>query len=799
MARNISTNEMWNCSSEVSVWPSGTTNYNNLTNKPSINWVELSWNKTSDDLELQEKLFETTEWVEEVRVNLTATSWLRSWYALNTSALAVWNIYTVWDTSFVGETWAYSFWLLPVFEWERVEYFAKEGVNPIIYIETDWEITYKWTTWAEHKEDFIADRDFYIWFSSVTTSNWSPYIKVYNRTNVPERISNIEELWLVSTIIDVNDWLFVDSSKFWLWYIKTADFTVWDTIEYELFFSTAYRNMGRFKVYEWDVIYAPFWKTGTNPWVLTDENNVILKKWLKNSFFPLGGLEVEEDWYLYISSMTTADEYASNTLQSMSISVSGPNRIKKYGVEYDYNKLKNIPTIEGLEFTWNWSYNDLHIIWKEYGKLDFERRYYATSSLARGEPLPEPTESASYSSLSLDVEEWDKIIYTIEAKIYPIIFTDDNNIIYEIIPSGERSITEPLTISKKWTIIFQHTHSHDAYIKLWKTEWHMTDEAVKKIIIDNRMSPRIYNPSFDIKKTWLRVLDIWNSFSTDPIVYLSGMIENMWLDVSDMCFARLNRGSGSYKTMYDNYCWLDTTNFSYYSRVFWWEEYEQLVTADTISWPNWQTNNMFKKVMEECEFDLIIIHQVSTYSAEREKRDWNTSAWYLNEVISILKAHNPNAAIWFLQTHASFNNNNDTQERWEGIAQATQFMQDNYWIDFIVPVGTAVENLRLTSYSTEENKHISRDWHHMWDWLCQYTWCLAYYQTLLWTRYGVSIANDTFTKDVSSKTPEVEWSNINVDNTTRPVAIRAALAACANYQKLTDPTDMEWLIPDSNS
>ncbi|MFR9552469.1 MAG: hypothetical protein SNG90_08970, partial [Rikenellaceae bacterium] len=73
------------------------------------------------------------------------------------------------------------------------------------------------------------------------------------------------------------------------------------------------------------------------------------------------------------------------------------------------------------------------------------------------------------------------------------------------------------------------------------------------------VTPMMYNPPLDLRRSTLRVLDIGNSYTVDATSYLANLIAASGADVDDMCIYYANRGSASYKSWYDVYHDSDTS------------------------------------------------------------------------------------------------------------------------------------------------------------------------------------------------------------------------------------------------
>lgn len=314
--------------------------------------------------------------------------------------------------------------------------------------------------------------------------------------------------------------------------------------------------------------------------------------------------------------------------------------------------------------------------------------------------------------------------------------------------------------------------------------------------------PKISNPPIDIRKdvmAQLRVLDIGNSFSGDPTSLLSGFISavTQGIDISNMCFYTCARGGGSFKTFYDSWHNQDTYGgttepMCHYGVNKLFGGLSQPITgADALA--------KMHSCFTDAKWDMIIIHQVSTYSGNYDIWEGNTDGGYLKEFIRIIKLYQPQATIGFLMSHASFSQspNGDTSALYSNIAKSIQKMHANYGIDFIIPVATAVENLRaseaLKTMYPNVTKGYSRDAHHLGYGLARYVANATYFQSLLGKRYGVSVFGNAYRYSVTSDEKESATypeDCIDVTNSNATLAQLCAINACNEMYNIVSPDNI---------
>lgn len=102
-------------------------------------------------------------------------------------------------------------------------------------------------------------------------------------------------------------------------------------------------------------------------------------------------------------------------------------------------------------------------------------------------------------------------------------------------------------------------------------------------------------------------------------------------------------------------------------------------------------------------------------------------------------------------------------------------------IDFVIPYGTAVQNLRATSLN--DGSDFSTDGTHLADGLGDYVAACCYWQSMFAPRFG-SIVGNTFRKtDLDENTKGVK----NITDETASIAQKAAMWATYNWYEVVNP------------
>ena len=308
-------------------------------------------------------------------------------------------------------------------------------------------------------------------------------------------------------------------------------------------------------------------------------------------------------------------------------------------------------------------------------------------------------------------------------------------------------------------------------------------ELEKRIAETSGAVSKMYNPPVNFHKADLKVLDIGNSYTQDAQTYLPEIIKASGID-NDFSLYRTFRPSASFKTWVD--CWNDSDNENYSI------DFCAGTALDGISGSGRASDGaMFRKALQSVKWDIILIHQVSTYSNDYSLWEGDGAGGYLQELIRIIRITNPQATIGYLMTHSYrgtywANSEGSSYQRWRNIADATRQLKLEYDIDFIIPYGTAVQNLRASSLN--DSYEFSEDGTHMGAGLGDYVAGCCYFESLLAPRYGVSIWGNAFRL---TDLDESKGGRRNITDQTAVVAQKAAILATLDMWNVYDPDDYD--------
>ena len=285
-------------------------------------------------------------------------------------------------------------------------------------------------------------------------------------------------------------------------------------------------------------------------------------------------------------------------------------------------------------------------------------------------------------------------------------------------------------------------------------------------------------------KKELRILDIGNSYTDNVVSLLPSLASKLHIDTKDICLYKMIYAGSTFQAWVNAYHAQNDLKYTFGKVLGALPPTTPIVNDTATPYDSLLLHN----VLDKCQWDVIIIHQASLYAPYYEQYD------ALPELLSIIRKHQPNALIGTYLIHSYWseyggNNEHSSQDRWRLIAQATKQMCEDHGIDFIIPYGTAVENLRLTSYN--KGYDFTKDGTHLAYGLVRYAASCCYFESTLSKRYGVSISNLNATYDISTDISKSQYAEscVNVTNENNTIAQRAALYACQNMYSLKNPEE----------
>jgi hypothetical protein len=288
-----------------------------------------------------------------------------------------------------------------------------------------------------------------------------------------------------------------------------------------------------------------------------------------------------------------------------------------------------------------------------------------------------------------------------------------------------------------------------------------------------------------LTKPNLKVLDLGNSYTNDITVNLPALVNNMNVDVSDMCLYKVILPNARFKD------WYDLINGDYSRQNIQYDIVKIIggLTADTeVGSFNSLDNTTFLHLLSSNEWDLIIIHQQSAYAPYFDSWCGEGIGGKLNELLSMLRELQPQASFGTYLVHSysddySYNDEGSSCLRWQLISNSVKKMTEDYDIDFVLPYGTAIENLRRSSLNNE--KDLTRDGSHLALGLSRYTGACCYYEALLAPRTHVSMMGNNYRLSFE----ETSTTFISVTDENAPIAQEAVRLAMEDWYHCVNPED----------
>ena len=306
--------------------------------------------------------------------------------------------------------------------------------------------------------------------------------------------------------------------------------------------------------------------------------------------------------------------------------------------------------------------------------------------------------------------------------------------------------------------------------------------SIRRATVPYERTP--YSDAFEavLNKPDLKVLDIGNSYTNDALDLLPTVVQNCGVDVSDMSLYKLIRGGASFKNWCDVY--EDNDPNSYYLKHVVGSQLPEFIYQETAM----GNGSLFRRILSDVEWDLIIIHQVSNFAPYYDLWEEDGNAGCLDKLLGIIQENQPNAQIGFLLVHSYWDGFSGNQEesslkRWRKIADSAKRLQKDYRIEFVIPYGTAVENLRSSSLNNSFD--LTADGTHCGYGLCKYTAACCYYESLIAPRTAISCYGTPADIDVSDR--ESLYPGVNVDSTNALTAQKAAILAVQDMFHCNNP------------
>lgn len=320
---------------------------------------------------------------------------------------------------------------------------------------------------------------------------------------------------------------------------------------------------------------------------------------------------------------------------------------------------------------------------------------------------------------------------------------------------------------------------------------------------------KMFNVPVDLKKPNLRILDLGNSYTGDAVHYLKNILDAAGITTGFSLYTCV-RGGAYFRSWVNMY--KEADDYSYAVQKQAGDSISGVVQGQYSGLDNSWFVDLLKK-----DWDIILIHSSSIYSDNYEEWTGDGEAGGLTEYLRIIKTYCPQAAIGFYLIHSQPGWNTSSPqigetstERWQRMADGVKWMMANYGIDLVIPYGTAVESLRMTSINPldpivndgETKNDFIQDGNHLSSGIGDYVAACTYFEALFAPRYNVTVLGNTFRKqdieptenDITNYGERATASIVQINDANALLAQRAAILAVNDMFNLHNP-ETEGFIP----
>ena len=209
------------------------------------------------------------------------------------------------------------------------------------------------------------------------------------------------------------------------------------------------------------------------------------------------------------------------------------------------------------------------------------------------------------------------------------------------------------------------------------------------------------------------------------------------------------------------------------------------VTNDQMEWTTISDNFTLKQALQYADWNIITFQQVS-YDAGR----YQTYQPVFSSLIDIAKNEcrkSKPVIAWQMpwaygtgcQEEYFGKYGYNQQKMYKAITNATKVMMSQSEVDILVPVGTAIQNLRNTSLNNSP-LDITRDYRHLDCGIGRYTASCTLFQALIASVYKVELSDTPFLD---------AYGDVPVTEKNFRICQQAAINACNAPFTVTPPTD----------
>ena len=281
-----------------------------------------------------------------------------------------------------------------------------------------------------------------------------------------------------------------------------------------------------------------------------------------------------------------------------------------------------------------------------------------------------------------------------------------------------------------------------------------------------------------------RILDIGNSYTENYTAMLPALAATAGISQENVSLHILTRPSGSFRSWAECHAGHDSLSNSF-RRVLG----APVVTPEGQSGP--YDTTLMRRVLEEQQWDLIVLHQRSEYAHLYDRWTGEGDAGHLDDLLALIREAQPGAALGFQLIHSyadalTGSGSNGSLERWQQIAGSVRRLAEDYGIGVVIPCGTAVESLRELPPGNPAD-YVS-DGSHLAAGLGEYTAACTYFEAVIAPLFGVTVLGNP----ARYACPEAELTNarfpeacVDVTDGNAPIAQQLAADAVADPYSLS--------------
>ena len=257
----------------------------------------------------------------------------------------------------------------------------------------------------------------------------------------------------------------------------------------------------------------------------------------------------------------------------------------------------------------------------------------------------------------------------------------------------------------------------------------------------------------------LRVLILGNSFSYDGTAYLEEISEALHLDGKRFCVYNGFIGSGGFQEWTDVFLSNDT-----------------ILLTRMAGGIEMKHSSPLRELLQQ-PWEVCVILQGSHQSYK-----WNSFEHRADQLISLIKSQCPNQQIKIAYAMPWSHTVVNTPTELPGNIKCAWRIVEKYDVDFVIPVGTAIQNARETHL--DNGRYLTRDDWHLCHGVGQYIAACTWYEAVLEPFFHVSMLDCGVLHPLTASEQE-DPTSLPVTETIRRLCHQCAYQAVQNPFKVT--------------